>query len=397
MGKSANTPTVKNDQEKIPFPGFFMPSKQAAPLGLSYLPTSQTSKANDSECSSANAAYTYRVHENRLTIRPNYVALGSVFTAVKSGVLYRDDEIIPFRITHDKNFRSSKNGRFISDGSAKSIMSSVNWLIHCSRLKRKRNGKNWRLNMVTLTLPAIQAHSEKTLNKYALNHFLTQIRRWGVKNYVWVSECQKSTGNIHWHIMTDVYIDRKKVRSTWNSILAKLGYIDRYQEKMQSLTYGEYVSQFIHYYKIKYGNRALEYCEIAYLRGNSENWRNPNSTDVGAIHSVNHLARYCTKHSIKSYIEQSPDLDGRFPTWLRRLNGRRWGRSESISSVSKIRCFVTGTFSQMLQQLHQVAKFAKTEVKEFERFLLVYFEPTTVPQVMKFLQPYLQYVNYSPG
>ena len=67
---------------------------------------------------------------------------------------------------------------------------------------------NFRTSFITVTLPAIQEHSDVEI-KACLNLFLNNIRHhFKVKNYVWKAELQKNE-NIHFHLIFDIIITQR--------------------------------------------------------------------------------------------------------------------------------------------------------------------------------------------
>lgn len=83
----------------------------------------------------------------------------------------------------------------------------------------------------TLTLPAVQIHSDNEIKRIALNRFIITCQRKGlIEEWFWRAEKQKN-GNIHFHFLTDKYFDKKQLQSIWNDCLDKLGYIDKFEEK----------------------------------------------------------------------------------------------------------------------------------------------------------------------
>lgn len=83
-----------------------------------------------------------------------------------------------------------------------------------------------KLVFLTLTLSSKQLHTDNEIKRNMLNLFLIQLNRsYKMVNYLWKAEKQKN-GNIHFHIITDVYIDKNEVNHLWDSILFKWGYLN---------------------------------------------------------------------------------------------------------------------------------------------------------------------------
>lgn len=131
----------------------------------------------------------------------------------------------------------------------------------------------FKLNFITLTLPCPQGNrSDKEVKKEVLDVWIKAAkRRFDLKSYVWRAERQKN-GNIHFHMITDVYIPYDQLRDTWNDRLNRLGYIDKFEEKHKH--------------------------------------RHPNSTDVHAIKNIKNLASYFMKYMAKD-AEEGDQIEGK--------------------------------------------------------------------------------------
>lgn len=95
----------------------------------------------------------------------------------------------------------------------------------CGTLKHRR------LVFLTLTLSAVQVHSDIEIKRELLKPFMRILREnLGCKNYLWRAEKQQNH-NIHFHIALDDYIDKKQVQALWNKCQEKKGYISRFHAK----------------------------------------------------------------------------------------------------------------------------------------------------------------------
>lgn len=213
----------------------------------------------------------------------------------------------------------------LSPKAKRKLINAVNWLIASAKTKRvfsKTTGKSYsfKLNFITLTLPTTDHEITDHFFKAKLLHnFLaTANYKFGLSNYVWKVEAQ-ANGNIHAHITTDVFMQWQDVRDTWNNILRKHGLLKSYQEKHSKMSKIHYVTEYAK------GNLDLfKKLELAYEKGVSENWDNPNTTDVHAVHKVNDLGSYLAKYFSK-------EEEGR-----RRIKGRVWSCSKNLSSKNKL-------------------------------------------------------------
>lgn len=135
---------------------------------------------------------------------------------------------------------------------------------------------------ITLTLCAQQMHSDKVINRNMLQRFIEKYKyHTGSVNIFWRAESQQN-GNIHYHILSDRFIDYKLVRKLWNDILEQWGYIDLFEKK--------------------------------------HSHRNPNSTDVKGVKDVKDFVQYVLKYVAK---------EDRY----RKLQCRLWGMSDSLREV----------------------------------------------------------------
>lgn len=230
----------------------------------------------------------------------------------------------------EDNFLKANNPFLLSRATKRKIFDSINSMYELSPARKiqMQNGKeiyNFRCSFITLTLPAKQMHDDKEIKAVLLNQFLVEMRKvYKVQNYVWKAELQKN-GNIHFHIITDRYIDYQALRRRWNRLLNKLGYVDRYQSKMAALS-------LIDYHKMRCQSKPCEFekSQKAYATGKKDNWKNPNSIDVRSVSSSKDLATYLGK-----YIGKNLTADDLTDEEIKRMSafGRSWGRSESLSRL----------------------------------------------------------------
>ena len=222
----------------------------------------------------------------------------------------------------------------ISANSRKKLIEKILWLNQFakSRTIKTYTGKyiyNFRTSFITLTLPASQAHSTAEISNECFDRFLTTLRnRLKMTNYVWKLEFQ-TNGNVHYHLLTDTYVDYFFALKHWNAIIAKLGYIDRYQQRMMSLTFKDYRKQFN-----EAGKVDIKTLSSRFAKGKRSNWREPNSVDVKAVRTNNNLHYYLSKYFAKSGHKQAQnDYDNEANSFGLRLCF--WSRSLSkVTSFS---------------------------------------------------------------
>lgn len=213
-------------------------------------------------------------------------------------------EVIPkfkrTNITSNENrVTRSYHSYQISAQSRKNIIEKIVWLNQFAKPRtiRTYSGKfisNFRTSFLTLTLPASQIHCTAKISKECFERFLTTLRnRLGMQNYVWKLEFQEN-GNVHYHLITDTYVDYFFALKHWNNIIEKLGYVSAYQSKMKGLSFAEYRAQYSN-------NGAVDIKTLAsrFENGRRSNWRNPNSVDVKAVRTDGNLRYYLAKYFAK--------------------------------------------------------------------------------------------------
>lgn len=85
------------------------------------------------------------------------------------------------------------------------------------------------LKLITLTLSDSQAHSDQLIKQRLLKEFLNTMKtKYNMRNYIWKAERQKN-GNIHFHIVTDLWIHYRYVQDEWNAIQEQYGYLKTYK------------------------------------------------------------------------------------------------------------------------------------------------------------------------
>lgn len=224
------------------------------------------------------------------------------------------------------------------------------------RAARKATLNRHLCTFITLTLPSKQTHSDIEITKFCVNPFLSYARKyWGVRHYIWKKELQKN-GNLHYHFVTDRYIDCANLRRAWNRIInqgkvsedvAPFDYVDRYKYRMQDLysdgwnddkmlkvvakspyvaaKIAEEVKAFekkeqreislVEYRQIETRNQfeELERMRKAYHaemdKDESVRWTIPPSTDISAIRTPRSVSAYVAKYIAKD-IDDDPELAG---------------------------------------------------------------------------------------
>jgi hypothetical protein len=219
---------------------------------------------------------------------------------------------------------NSSNGT-ISRKAARKLSNAVNWLVASAKNKtiyEKSTSKkfSFKVNFVTLTLPSgTQEISDHHFKSKLLHNFINVCNtKFQMTNYVWKVETQ-ANGNIHAHFTTDTFIHWKDLRKVWNRILFKHGLIDNYTKKYSNMTFADYTR--LHDPKSEHAPGVIE---KRFQHGIDTEWKDPNTTDVHAVHSVKDLAAYLAKYMSKKEEDRRP------------IKGRLWSCSANLSSTNKL-------------------------------------------------------------
>jgi hypothetical protein len=184
----------------------------------------------------------------------------------------------------------------LAPSSRKRLKRSIQLLVAIAKDKTAVNFKcgkefKFKVNFITLTLPAAQGDvSDNDIKSKILDPWIKKAkRRFSLNSYIWRAERQRNR-NIHFHFITDTYIPYDQLRDTWNDNCQALGFIDRFQAR--------------------HGHR------------------NPNSTDVHAVHKVKNLSAYFSKYMAK---------DAKTAEGMQPENGKAWRPLERNFNRSSIK------------------------------------------------------------
>ncbi len=285
-----------------------------------------------------------------VSIKPNYFVTYHRFDATGDTKSYQS--------TMFKMPEENKTDGLLSYKANKRVRLAIDWLIHISKdkhLEKKgiKTAFTYKLNFITLTLSSKQKHSDNEIKSKLLNQFLTELRtKHKCKNYLWRAEAQRN-GNIHFHIVSDCFIPWRLLRSDWNRIQEKLGYISRYTEKTGKV--------------------------------------DPNSTDIHSIKKVknlsSYLAKYCSKNS-KGYVvlatkaTKEPFKPKSFLTYkhpklvkdakfYRQIHGKLWGLSQTLSKLKSASKEVSGRIEAEVTWLN---KNFQDKIKYIDRAAVYMFD-----------------------
>ncbi len=254
-----------------------------------------------------------------LSIRPNYISLYSLpeFQKPRSSS----------QVKNELNLLDNAHAGKVSKKANRRIRQAIDWLLFLSRDKTfyhnkfKKNYK-FKVNFITLTLAAAQQHSDQRIKKEVLQPFLDYGRKvWKIDNYVWRAEPQKN-GNIHFHIITDVFIPWVEIRNCWNRLQGKLGYISRFHSRFPGKV--------------------------------------PNSTDVHSVRKIRNLSTYLAKYCAKESTG-------------RPIKGKQWGLSYKLS---RLKSAVDVRFSDIDRELRGLLKIHWNKVKRGDFHTCVFIKIT---------------------
>jgi len=289
--------------------------------------------------------------------------------------------------------RSFHNFR-ISDNAYRNLKQKINWLYFLSKPRHVKtyNGRdifNFRLAFITLTLPSVQKTPTIDVTARLFNQFLTELRsRVSMVNYVWRLEFQKN-GNVHYHLVTDIYADFFLIRKIWNRILSKDGYINDYTRKFGDLSLAQYNS------KVN-PSGSIDFNVIAkrYANGCKNHWEQPNSVDVKSVVSKNAIANYISKYFAKD--SENTVISNILDTSDNSKSLRLWFCSRGLSRLKTVSEFLE-TVSYNIFDI--VLKSKKTTSVVLKYATIFYYDLFSLPHqsrmfVNKLLRDYAIKMGY---
>lgn len=191
---------------------------------------------------------------------------------------------------------------------------------------------------ITLTIPAQQV-SVVDLKKNCFAPFIAKMQRdCKMNKYIWKLEFTEQ-GTPHFHIITDTWIHYKTIRTTWNTLLAKHGYLS------------EYWKEHTHY--------------------------NANSTDIHSCKNQKNSVAYMVKYIQKSIKDIDPEIAYKVDTGYLKI-GKIWDCSLSLKKHKYYTTIAQFWHSDILSKLMHTGKVI---LKEFEQFNLYIFKQLS-PEVL---------------
>lgn len=285
--------------------------------------------------------FSYLIQNDTIYANPSYL------TIVRN--VYNPDKVQQLTTQYVNNFKTNRTQGIISTHAAKNIKRCIDWFyLNTPQKQYTKSGTQekikYKLCFLTLTLPAKQKHDDNYIKKYMLSQFLDDIKtKYQCNDYFWRAERQQN-GNIHFHIIIDKFLHWFIIRTLWNRLCKKEGYIQDYQQS-QTTKYknGFFCNEYAP------GTDNYKIAENRYLKGVSENWTNPNSTDIKAIDNIKKCKAYISKYLVKNSYEYRPDevAEG----IIKPIIGRLWFCSEKYL---KIKSIVSDNFDKLYANLRTI-------------------------------------------
>ena len=307
----------------------------------------------------------------KVTVHPRYIVLHNEYSGCISSA---------FPSSHTRKLPENTDHRgLISQKAAIRIKKGIDWLLVLAQDKKYYNikkGKDYqfKLAFITLTLSALQRHTDNTIKSQLLNQFLIEAKKkWRVVHYLWRAEPQKN-GNIHFHILVDKFCPWSEVRDTWNRIQNKLGYVSRYRNEMKRFHASGFRVRKNLLNKWAYKSQLR-----AYRTGSKNDWNSPNSTDVHSIRLIHNLPAYLAKYCIKN-------KEGR------KIKGKLWGLSTSLSAMKGATDVVDNKYNE---ELFKLWDNKKVQARYEDYYTIIFVDVSTLQSLECFalVALFLTFVN----
>lgn len=294
-----------------------------------------------------------------LTINPTYATVMYRNVSRTSVSLEFEDDIkIEKRsrkqVENERNLEKNQHLGDLSLKAYKRIKKSINWLEYIAEKKVNKKNVEYKVSMITLTIPSFSEEIEEKRLKKVLNQFLTYARTtYNLKSYVWKAELTKA-GNLHYHLLTSEILGFADVRMKWNNLLLKEGLLNDYILKFGSMSKCDYKKLRFDQCE-KYGNVYNESQVMqAYMYGCRTNWTSPRSVQIDEISIEDSLAGYLSK-----YISKSAKHEGGKDENVNILKGRIWGCSRNLSMSNKLSFKIEQDDTKYIQMLHDLTNVAR--------------------------------------
>lgn len=245
--------------------------------------------------------------------------------------------------------------------------------------KRQRKKYEQEITFITLTLCATQKHTDYHIKRYMLSPFLDYLLGdEGVSVYVWRAEPQEN-GNIHFHILANRNICWRKIRSKWNSLLRKEGYISDYKAKFSIMSEDEYIR-----HRNVEEEEDVKSARKAYNYGIVSNWEDPNSSDIHQTGKLKNTIAYMAKYMSKSSTEQTREIEGHL-----------WGKCEIIEEMKILEVGIDDSLLSFIDKVKENKDNFFREDLYFSFYWLKNADYNSYPKKIKEAYIQTQEYNYS--
>lgn len=224
-----------------------------------------------------------------------------------------------------------------------------------------------KISMLTLSLSSPQVHTDNYIKSTMLNQFLIEMKNYN-KNliYFWRAEKQLN-GNIHFHILLNIYLPLELVQRTWNRIQDKEGYLQPYTDKFKNITFNDYL-------KIlpPKNHKDIEQKRKSFIQGQLTGWTQPNSIDLHSLKNVKSAYMYASKYTAKSiddqlnyHIEKGHITEDQREEYYKKLKiqGRIWYASKAIQKCNAPAHMIENKIDE---ELNKLSKLPDILIKSFD-------------------------------
>jgi hypothetical protein len=273
-----------------------------------------------------------------------------------------------------------------------SMKRAINNLFLISRTKTCYNDNTGRYytmknNFITLTLSDAQAHSDHFIKQTLLKNFIDALRRsLPAISYVWKAEAQKN-GNIHFHIITDHFIDKSVINYIWNKAQTRHGYTDKYFTTGKGRNPPSTETR-----KVKGHERSANYMCKYFAKDYSELSLFEACAKKAQLH--NEAKSITSRSKLRKYVDEIEALIAVIDQHTRRkIKGKLWGCSDnllckpfseifeglsnddkdfvySLRAVSESEYYTTFTFPTFGSFLNGLTSSLRTAIRFYYRLLV---------------------------
>jgi hypothetical protein len=210
-----------------------------------------------------------------------------------------------------------------------------------------------------------------------------------LENYVWRLEFQKNR-NVHYHIVTDSYIDYYLALKIWNRIIEKLGYISNYKKKFENISLFDYN-------KMTNKNNYYEFETIAkrYYKGKSEKWKMPNTIDVKSVTNNKKISNYIAKYFGKN--DDSKSMCNELDNEINSKSLRLWFCSRKLSKLKSVTDYTENCRKEIKIIIEKYAK-VKLIIHKYCQVIYYTFENNNLKLkrlIEKYLKEYASELGYN--